>query len=99
YQQETGMDILTNWNIRDLKRNDVPISLESIYFAHHFGVRYARDIYRGQSDKDKLPKGLLNSAVVKANPATERIKTVGDMKRYIKDALDRGIRERNKRMN
>lgn len=90
-QQEKAMRILTKMNVSTLRRDKVPINIESVYFAHHFGPRFAAEVYK-KPDKTKLSKRLLTSGVLKANPrlAETKVKTAGDMKRYIRDALARG---------
>lgn len=90
-QQEKAMRILTKYNTLQLRKDDLPINIETIYFAHHFGANKAKLVY-AKADKIKLSKTLLTPAVLKANPQLREqgVKTVGDMKKYIKRALKRG---------
>lgn len=90
-QQEAAMRILTKHNALILTKNNVPLNLETLYFAHHFGAGKAHLVY-GKADKIKLSKTLMTPKVLKANPQLVRdgVKNVGNMKMYIKRALRRG---------
>ena len=88
-EQQIAMEFLVNDNAKSLKRQKVPVNLESIYFAHHFGVEHAQDVLN-VPDNRRLPTELLNSKVLKYNPQLKGIKTAGDMKRYLDRTLDRG---------
>ncbi len=90
-EQEIAMRILTKYNVTSLRRDNVPISLDSIYFAHHFGTKHASKIYgEDVSVKDTLPTSLITKQVEKQNPKTGGLVTVGDMRRYIRNAIERG---------
>jgi len=87
-QQEKAMRILTKMNARKLDAMGVPININTIYFAHHFGTKFAKDVWLSP-DKTKLPKDLMTPQVVKNNNLQD-VKTVADMKAYIEGVLDRG---------
>jgi hypothetical protein len=93
-QQNIAMTILTNYNARWLRQMRVPVDIVSVYFAHHFGTYFAKEVFLGK-DTAKLskgPNGLLTDKVLKNNPQLRNVKTVGGMKRYLKAALERGRR-------
>ena len=93
-QQEQAMRILTNDNARILRKSEVPININTIYFAHHFGANKAKYVYGSQlkSDSIKLSNKLMTPGVLLANPALtkRKIRNVGDMKKYIKTQLKAG---------
>lgn len=95
-QQEKAMRILTKHNAALLKRKKVPVNIETLYFAHHFGTKHAGLVY-SQGSKTKI-KVLLTSSVLSSNPKLKKnkVKTAGDMRKYIKDAVARGRRSYNK---
>ena len=92
-QQEKAMRILTKYNVAQMRRDGVPINIETVYFAHHFSPQYASEVYNG-NNSDKLSKNLLSNSVLKANPQLRKqnVKTAGGMKKYIREALMRGQR-------
>lgn len=96
--QKIGMKILTKMNAKALQNKGVPVNIETIYFAHHFGIKHAEAVYLSPDSK-KLPRDLLSSAVLRANPQLQRegVKTTGDMKQYIRRALQRGVRSYERR--
>lgn len=89
-QQEKAMRLLTRINAGILQKNGVPVNLETLYFAHHFGPQYAEKVYK--APEKKRIAIILNPRVAKANPqlANKWVRTAGDMRRYIRNALDRG---------
>jgi hypothetical protein len=93
-QQETAIRIFTEWNMKELVKTKTPITLESLYFKHHFGrAANAELVYNaGVKDTAKIPSGLFSKAAIRANPKLKPLKTIGDVKGYILDALERGLR-------
>jgi hypothetical protein len=97
-QQEAAMRVLTKLNARSLKRYNIPIDIESLYFAHHFGTSRAPEVYK-KSNSTKLRSDFFTSAEANSNFYTKqhknrpkKPKTVGELKQYIRDALARGER-------
>ncbi|MCK4518224.1 transglycosylase family protein [Candidatus Babeliales bacterium] len=93
-QQEAAMKIFTKSNSIKLVKLNVPVNLETLYFAHHFGAWKAEYVYGPsiKNDKIKMSKKVLTSEVLTANPklVTLKVRTVGDMKKYIRDILNDG---------
>lgn len=92
-QQEKAMRILTKKNEKFLLQHKVPVSIDSLYMAHHFGAEASKFVYT-KSDKTSV-SSILTAEVKKANPALVKrnVKTVADMKKYIKNQLNRGRSE------
>lgn len=102
-QQEKAVRILGKMNAQVLRNQGVPINVETIYFAHHFGPGLAKQVYLADP-KSKLKRGekqILSPKVLEANPVLVKgdpesglkpVKTAGDMRRFIKWNLDRGFR-------
>jgi hypothetical protein len=97
-QQEAAMRIFTSWNAQALLDVGVSPTLETIYFAHHFGrgavKKYASHIFT-KSENRALPKGFLTASIKAANPALvqRNVRTIGDFRKYLQWNLDRGRRE------
>lgn len=92
WQQEKGMQILTEGNARILKKVGVPLTTETLYFTHHFGVDNADEVY-GTKDRKavkKLPKALRAPRILSANPQLKGIKTTEQMRAYILKVVKRG---------
>jgi len=96
-QQEKAIRILTKKNIRALRLAKVTIDVESVYFAHHFGTRYASLVFNSPSKK-YLGSKMLSTKVLKANPllVKRKVKTAGDMRRYIRFILGEGVKSLNR---
>ena len=95
-QQIIAMNILSTYNARNLRKRGIPVNPTTMYFAHHFGSGHAKEVF-SSPDKTRLSRGengLLSPDVLRANPQLIRlnVKTAGDMKRYLKNALARGKR-------
>ena len=101
-QQELAVRIYSRLVKDALKKNKVPITIESIYFGHHFGWpkagQYGKDIFLGKST-GKLPKDLLTNEIKEQNPnlVKWKVKTNGDMRMYLKRLLKRGAKIRLER--
>lgn len=100
HQQEVAVRILAGNHARLLRKAKVPVNLETIKFTHHFdgfnsvqgaiqvygkGDPKPGQLYAGSPNK-RIPK-VLTSKVVKANPGLKKVKTAGDMRKYIRNLL------------
>lgn len=92
-QQETAMRIWSKRLAKELSKNNIEVSLETIYFGHHFGIgainKYGRAVFMGPPNKN-IPKGFLTPEIKLANPWTERVKTNADMVKELRRLLKRG---------
>lgn len=73
-QQQKAMEIETNSNIKSLTKMEVPVTLENLYFAHKFDVQKADILLKPDSTK------------VTGFP----VGTVGELKHYLSDEINRG---------
>lgn len=81
---------LSNDNAKVMIRNQVVVSIDSLYFAWHFGPANAALVFNSPS-KTKI-KRVLTPRVLENNPKLKRlkVKTAGDMRRYISRQLNLG---------
>jgi len=98
-QQEMAFRLLTREHAVAFTRADIPVNVESLYAAHHFGISTTLQILK-KNDKQGLPVLLEERA---ANPWMNGknpnindgryVATVGDFKQAIKDLLAIGQRK------
>lgn len=96
-QQEKAMRWLTEDNIKTLKKSKVPITLQTVYGAHHFGSTTYALIHKSP-DRAKLKKLLGKEKfkdITDANPwmIRDAIRTSGDLKEYLLKRLESGKRQ------
>lgn len=103
-EQEIAMDRLVRDNAVTLLQNNVEISLNSVYAAHHFGSGRISRLWNlednNRSVEEILGKGAKKNDAYKSNPWLRGevswinngrpVKTVADFKRGIQDLLNRG---------
>ena len=97
--QEKAMKVFTGQNISALQAKGVPVTLQTLYFTHHFGKKYI-DVFKGK-DSDRLPDYFTKGVVPEKNPKfrSMNVKTLGGLKDYLDDALARGERTLPKQAN
>lgn len=87
-KQEAAIRWLTEDNVKRMRSRGIKISLETIYAAHHFSPAIVDKAYGpGKTDNDRIsfPSEVLND-----NPVLRNVKTIGQFRKYLRGALDRG---------
>lgn len=96
-QQRIAFQISTKESAQRLRSANIPVNVQTIYLAHHFGdgaaVKFGKEIFRGKNNK-RLPKGFLTKEIVDANPWLKGVKTSGDFKRGLNELLRKGITDK-----